>query len=191
MTTSKCLLVSLMAAACAAACSKPAASPPPQAAPAAAAPAPAAPAQTQPAAAPPAAAPPAAAPAAAAPAPAGVIASETYSADSALRCDLLEVKRVSGGAVRVKWQMTNTGAKDVYYNFDWKDLYFTDPAENKKYGFLTDTEGQHIADVYYGAYHAGEQKTQWAKFPAPPESSTKITVNVPKVTPFEDVPVSR
>lgn len=181
------------AGACAASCSRPAASPAQQAAPAA--PAAAAPAQTAPAQA--AAAPPAAAPQAAA---ASVIASETFSADPALRCDLLEVRRVSGGAVRVKWRLVNTSEKTMttegktisYYFSGWENLYYVDPAENKKYESLTDTAGNRILDVVYSHhFKAGEQLAQWAKFPAPPPTSSKITVYIPKFTPFEDVPVSQ
>ncbi|HEX2123621.1 MAG TPA: hypothetical protein VHL59_18470, partial [Thermoanaerobaculia bacterium] len=87
-----------------------------------------------------------------APAPGTVIATATFSADPALRADLLEVKRVSGGALLVKWKITNTNpaqaeglaasaAKPIYYDFAWDDLYYVDPAENKKYGYLTDTDG--------------------------------------------------
>ena len=174
----------LAAVTLAASCSKPAGNPAPQAAaPAAAPPAQAAPAQAAPA---------QVAPAQAAAAPAGaVIASETFSGDSNLRCDLLEVKRVSGGAVRVKWRMVNTGSKRVQYNFSWEDLYLVDPAENKRYGFLTDSEGQRILDIFEGQFDVGVQKVQWAKFPEPPATSTKLTVTIPKVTPFEDVPLSR
>lgn len=130
------------------------------------------------------------------------IASAEYSANPALRCDLIEVKRVSGGAVIVKWRLVNTETtqsaglvagsqpKPIYYDFDWKDIYFVDPAENKKYGFLTDSENNRILDVYYGSMAAGEQRSNWAKFPAPPASSTKISVSIPKFAPFEDVPVS-
>lgn len=129
-----------------------------------------------------------------------VIASESYSADAGLRCDLLEVRRVSGGAVRIKWRLVNTSektmtteGKTITYNWSgWENLYYIDPAENKKYGFLTDTEGNRILDIVYGhAFKAGEQKTQWAKFPAPPPTSSKITVHIPAFTPFEDVPVSQ
>lgn len=153
-------------------------------------------------AAPPAAAPepaqaarPTAAPPAAPPA-ASVIASETHADDPVLRCDLLEVRRVSGGAVRIKWRMVNTGAKNADYSgVSWSNLYFVDPAENKKYGFLTDTEGHGILDVYEGTLRGplkpGQQVAQWAKFPAPPATSTKVTVNIPKFAPFEDVPVSQ
>ena len=129
-----------------------------------------------------------------------VLASAQYSADPDLRCDLLEVKRVSGGGVRIKWRLVNTSektmtteGKSVYYNWSgWESLYYVDPAENKKYESLTDTEGKRILDVVYGhTFKAGEQMAQWAKFPAPPPTSTKITVTIPKFTPFEDVPVSQ
>ena len=143
----------------------------------------------------PSATPPTADPAsdpAAAPAPAaGVIASAQYSNDPNLRCDLLEVKRVSGGALLVRWRLINTGAKGVSYDFDWPQLYYTDPAESKKYAFLTDSSGARVLDMWWGTLNPGEQRLQWAKFPAPPATSKKITVYIPKFMPFEDVSVAQ
>ena len=175
----------------------------------AASPAPAQPAQ--PAAAPAAAVVPPAAATPAAPAPAAAvitpaaapIASATYSADPNLRCDLMEIRRVSGGAVLVKWRIVNTagsaqagglaapGGSSVNYNFGWQELYYVDPAENKKYSFLTDSEGERILSVYWGDLPAGQQRENWAKFPAPPLTSTKISLALPKFPPFEDVPVAQ
>jgi hypothetical protein len=152
---------------------------------------------------------PVSAPAAAAPAAAPMssgtaLASAQYSNDPNLRCDLLEVKRVSGGALLVRWRLINTAgaqastglvaggqSKPIYYNFDWPELYYTDPAENKKYAFLTDSDNNRILDVFYGNLEAGQQRLNWAKFPAPPPTSNKITVFIPKFMPFEDVPVSQ
>lgn len=143
---------------------------------------------------------PAAAPAQ--PAPANVIASGQYSADPDLRCDLLEVKRVSGGALIIRWRIVNTAGaqasggltasqpKVIRYDFNWPEIYYIDPAENKKYGFLTDAEGNRIIDVFWGDLSAGQQRGNWAKFPAPPPTSNKISVNIPKFPPFEDVPIS-
>ena len=139
--------------------------------------------------------------AAATPAPGTVIATATFSADPALRADLLEVKRVSGGALLVKWKITNTNpaqaeglaataAKPIYYDFAWDDVYYVDPAENKKYGYLTDSEGGRILDIFYGTLKPGESRANWAKFPAPPPSSTKISLTLPKFPPFEDVAVA-
>jgi hypothetical protein len=123
--------------------------------------------------------------------PGGVIASAQYSNDPNLRCDLLEVKRVSGGALLVRWKLINTGAKGIAYDFDWNQIYLTDPAENKKYAFLTDSAGARVLDMWWGTLNSGEQRLQWAKFPAPPAASRKITVYIPKFMPFEDVPVGQ
>jgi len=163
-------------------------------------PATSAPAQpAQPAAAPTAAPAPATAPPVS---PAAILASAQYSADPDLRCDLLEVRRVSGGALLIRWRMSHTAGsqppgsltaaqpKTVHYDFGWGELYIIDPAENKKYGFLTDSEGHRILDVFWGNFPAGQQRLNWAKFPAPPPTSNKISVYIPKFPPFEDVPVS-
>jgi hypothetical protein len=157
--------------------------------------APSQPAATQPVAAPSQPAQPAAVPAGA------VIASGQYSADPDLRCDLLEVKRVSGGGLLVKWRIVNAAAqapggltasqpKAINYDGHWVDLYFIDPAENKKYAFLTDAGGDRIVDVFWGELPTGQQRASWAKFPAPPPTSAKISVHIPSFPPFEDVPVS-
>jgi hypothetical protein len=135
-------------------------------------------------------------------APANVIASGQYSADGDLRCDLLEVKRLSGGALIVKWQIVNAAAaqtpgltatqpKTIDYTGHWADLYFIDPAENKKYAYLTDAANQGIVDVFWGQLPAGQQRASWAKFPAPPPTSSKIAIHIPAFPPFEDVPVSQ
>jgi hypothetical protein len=135
-----------------------------------------------------------------APAAGAVLGSAQFGADPDLRCDLLEVKRVSGGALTIRWRVVNgtgapgglTGAagKKIHYTFHWDDLYYIDPAENKKYQFLTDAAGNRILDVSEGDYAPGQQRVQWAKFPAPPASSTKISIAIPKFAPFEDIPIS-
>jgi hypothetical protein len=130
-----------------------------------------------------------------------VLATGEFSDDPDLRCDLLEVKRVSGGALMVRWRVVNTtgasgggltgsAGKTINYNFDWPELYYIDPAENKKYQFLTDSGGNRILNVAYGNFAAGTQRVNWAKFPAPPANSKKISLSIPRFAPFEDVPVS-
>jgi len=130
-------------------------------------------------------------PAAATPVPGGVIASAQYNNDPEMRCDLLEVKRASGDALLVRWRLINTStSKRINYNFDWPEVYYTDPAENKKYSFLTDSAGGRVLDMWWGDLNPGEQRLQWAKFPAPPATSKKITVYIPRFMPFEDAPVA-
>ncbi len=77
------------------------------------------------------------------------------------------------------------------YNFGWEQLYFVDPAENKKYQFLTDSAGNRILEVFYGNLAPGQQRLNWAKFPAPPANSNKITIHIPHFAPFEDIPISQ
>jgi hypothetical protein len=133
--------------------------------------------------------PPDPAPAAAPASPGGVIASAQYSNDPNLRCDLLEVKRVSGDALLARWRLTNTGTKGVSYDFSWDDIYYIDPAGNKKYSNLT-IDGKRILDMWWGTLPPGDQRVMWAKYPAPPATSKRISLNVPKFAPFEDVTVS-
>ena len=118
-----------------------------------------------------------------------VIASAQYSNDPNLRCDLLEVKRVSGGALLARWRIVNTGTKPVSYDFSWDDIYYIDPAGNKKYSNLT-LDGKKILDLWWGTLPGGEQRVMWAKYPAPAPTSKRISLNIPKFTPFEDVPVA-
>src|SRR5271165_5464492 len=116
-----------------------------------------------------------------APAAGGVLARGQFSEDPDLRCDLLEVKRLSGGALIVRWRIINTAGqtegltaskpKTIRYDFDWVKLYYIDPAENKKDQFQTDTAGSSILEVVYGDLKAGNQRLNRAKFPAPPATS--------------------
>jgi hypothetical protein len=119
------------------------------------------------------------------------LGSAQYSANPQIRGDVLEVKRVSGNALLVRWRVVHAGAEpSINYTFDWKDIYYIDPAENKKYGFLTDSEGGRILDAKWGSMRPGEQWLSWAKFPAPPPTSTKISLSIGGFAPFEDVPVA-
>jgi hypothetical protein len=138
---------------------------------------------------------------AAAQAPAQPLATAEFSDDPDLRCEILEVKRVSGGALNVRWRLVNgagqpgglaaSSGKPIRYDFGWDQLYYIDPAENKKYQFLTDSGGNRIVSVFYGALPPGQQRVSWAKFPAPPPASTKISIHIPHFPPFEDVPISQ
>jgi hypothetical protein len=87
--------------------------------------------------------------------PGSPLASAEYSQDPTLRCELLEAKRVSGGALLVRWRIVNgagagagglvaTTAKPIRYSFHWEELFFIDPSENKRYQFLTDSAGHKI-----------------------------------------------
>ena len=147
---------------------------------------------------------------AAAPAPAqpaapaqNVLASQEYSESPNLRCDILEVKRVSGGVLLIKWRLSRppvaaasgltapAADNNIAHRFSWSDVYFTDPAENKKYSGLKDSAGNWIGQGDNKNYGAGEQQVVWMKFPAPPATSTKIAFVFPGFPPFDDLPVAQ
>jgi hypothetical protein len=112
----------------------------------------------------------------------------------------LEVRRVSGGALLLKWRLVRAAAaggglasnsgQAIYHNWNWSDVYFTDAAENKKYSGLKDTSGNWLAQGDAKNYKPGDQQAMWMKFPAPPETSTRVTFVFPGFAPFEDVPVA-
>ena len=137
-----------------------------------------------------------------APAPA-ILASQEFSNDPSLRADILEVKRVSGGALLVKWRLSRPAAasagglaapadeKGVYHSFSWSNVYVTDPAENKKYSGLKDSGGHWIGQGDNKTYARGQQQAMWMKFPAPPAPSTKVSFVFSGFAPFDDLPVSQ
>jgi hypothetical protein len=140
---------------------------------------------------------------------AGALGSAQFSEDPSLQCDLLEVKRISGGALMIRWRITNTAGQanastggfanpappaeiQYYVGGGYRELFYIDPAENKKYLPLTDSNNDPIAELFFNVkLQPGQQRLNWAKFPAPPPGSTKISITIPRFTPFEDVPVAQ
>ena len=132
-----------------------------------------------------------------------MLASQEYSNDPSLRGDILEVKRVSGGALLVKWRLSRPATasggglaapvddKGVYHSFSWSHVYVTDPAENKKYSGLKDSQGHWIGQGDNKTYGRGQQQAMWMKFPAPPAASTKVSFVFSGFPPFDDLPVAQ
>ncbi|MFI5022326.1 MAG: hypothetical protein ACHQRJ_11820 [Alphaproteobacteria bacterium] len=133
----------------------------------------------------------------------GVLASAQFSDDPDLRCDITEVKRLSGDVLIVRFRLVDTQGqsgggltasttpKQITWSGGWNEFYVIDPAENKKYQVLTDSEGKYIADIRDTYFKPGDQRLFWAKFPAPPATSTKVSVTIAKFAPFDDVPVAQ
>jgi hypothetical protein len=145
---------------------------------------------------------PAAVAAAAAPPAQTTLASEEYNQDPDLLCDILEVKRLSGGAMLVKWRLSRPSSRAgsgltaappaaIHHTWSWDYVYVTDPAENKKYFGLKDSAGSWLAQGEAKHYAPGERQVMWMKFPAPPETSARIGFVFQGFPPFEDLAVSR
>jgi hypothetical protein len=128
-----------------------------------------------------------------------VLASQPYNQNPELRCDVLEVRRVSGGALLIRWRVSRPAAppgsgatadKGIYHGWGWDGVYYTDPTENKKYMGLKDSTNVYLAQGDNKNYAPGDQQVMWMKFQAPPPNSSKITFVFPGFPPFEDLPVS-
>jgi hypothetical protein len=112
---------------------------------------------------------------------------------SGVIAELMEVKR-KDGVLTVKLNFRNTGNEQTRVYIDtehgkYEHIYVT--ADSKKYFVLKDTEGAPLAPKYIeGNPNKGEKVIWWAKFPAPPAEVKKINLIIPKVPPFEDIPIT-
>ena len=119
---------------------------------------------------------------------------------------LLEVRRTSGDTITIKWKYRNKTKENkelVKSTSSWSDAYrfsldayLVDPVNKKKYLVLKDEKGNPIAARHELKQMSlslapGQTLTTWAKFPAPPASVEKISVYIPAVPPFEDIPISK
>lgn len=122
---------------------------------------------------------------------------------SGVEVTLLELKRTSGDTVTAKWRVANKDkdtkqlSKATGWTDSWKlsfDSYLVDPANKKKYLVLKDSTGKPIA-ASHGAgaikLEGGKAINTWAKYPAPPAGVDKLSVYLPGVAPFEDVPLTK
>ena len=128
------------------------------------------------------------APSATSPSGEPVLASTDDSQGAGLRCDILQVKRVSGDALLIRWKYDGSNLTNPY-DIPAVQPYYIDPVQHRKYSPL-------MTPTVVGAFPFADrilperQRGGWAKFPAPPTTTKKITIYLPGVIPAEDVPVS-
>lgn len=87
-----------------------------------------------------------------------------------------------------------TGSQWVY--FPLNEVSLIDDATSQRYGVLQDEQKHWMASPLSGgrialAMRDGNSALVWFKFPAPPASSPTVSVNIPSVSPFDGVPVTR
>jgi hypothetical protein len=116
--------------------------------------------------------------------------------DSGAEVTLLECKRTSGDTVTVKWLYKNGGEeKKRIEPLISEDYYLVDAAAKKKYFAVKDSSGKWVAGTSRGynsvELEPGKTYKMWAKFPAPPAATEKVTVYIVGVPPFEDVPIAK
>jgi hypothetical protein len=135
---------------------------------------------------------------AATPAPSGSAAASPIATEdheiAGVQVALMELRRTSGDTVTLRVQFRNTTDKEVsdslFYGTAIATRTYLLDASRKKYAVLEDAESKPVA--YVGAsstIRPGAAIPAWVRFPAPPAEINTVTVVVPGVPPFEDVPV--
>jgi hypothetical protein len=118
---------------------------------------------------------------------------------------LLQVKRMVGDTLLVRWRTTNIGQEGRRLSGGDGDstdehsltagAYLVDPVSNKKYVVLRDTENAPASSTHgHGqgvTLRSGQFLDSWAIFPGPPPEVEKISVYLPGVPPFESVPIAK
>ena len=152
------------------------------------------PAQSAPVIAEPVPSPTVAAPAPAAPAPAAPL--RTSAGPRGSTVDLMRVQ-VTGSILTVEMRYTPAaGEISSQWYFNLGDVSVIDDATSQRYAVLQDDQKKWMAAPLSGgrigaSSTRGQPAIIWMKFPAPPATSSTISLNVPDVSPFDGVPVQR
>lgn len=111
---------------------------------------------------------------------------------------------VADGVLTVIIRYQNDTGGKIEESYPVSEVYYIDPAENKKYSVLQDENGKWIANPVNNqgkigvvgrdwglAIENGAAKVMWFKFPEPASGGETVNLVVPNVTPFDGLTVSR
>jgi hypothetical protein len=126
----------------------------------------------------------------------------TRPGSGGLEVDLTSVA-VTGDllTISLRFRPTADVANDVHVEFPIEQVSITDDATSRRFGVLKDQSGQYMASPLAGENairftvnspmaYPGSYEVAWFKFPAPPQAQT-ISINVPKVAPFDNIRIMR
>ena len=109
--------------------------------------------------------------------------------------DITEFRR-KGNTLTAKVRLTNRGSENSSAAVKYGEVYLMDTGAGKKYEVLKDEKDNYIAYLtsgwsyqWYDTMNPNETITLWMKFPAPPVEVKAITLQLPGMAPFEDVPI--
>jgi hypothetical protein len=121
-----------------------------------------------------------------------------------MRAEILELKRTSGDQLMLRFMIVNDASKPFNFSdsladpaFSGKDhssvsgVHILDGANKKKHFVLRDTEGNCVCSRKLDDIAAKSRMTVWARFPAPPEGTQKVSIVIPRFIPVDDVPITR
>jgi hypothetical protein len=125
---------------------------------------------------------------------AGVLAAQETNWEGIV-AEVTEFRR-KGNTLTARVRFRNQGSARVEPDFYYSQTYLLDTAAGKKYEVLKDEQGRYIAalrsgysDRWYDYIEAGQAKTVWMKFPAPPAEVGTATLQIPQIPPFEDLAI--
>lgn len=120
-----------------------------------------------------------------------------------VRIEVVELKRVTGGTVNLKFVLINDSEKNLDFGYAFGEggstidfnsiggVHLLDAVGKKKYFVIRDSEKKCLCSQGLKSVVSKSRMNLWAKFPAPPDNVDKITVVVPHFMPMDDVPISR
>jgi hypothetical protein len=129
------------------------------------------------------------------PAPAGASLASQETNWPGVTAEVTEFKR-KGNSLTAKVRLTNKGTADAQPQVEWRDVALVDATGGKKYEVLKDEKGAAIAstragwtDRWYESIAPNQSQIIWMKFPAPPLEVKTITLQMPKMPPFDDLTI--
>ncbi|MEV7679530.1 hypothetical protein AB0O64_13365 [Streptomyces sp. NPDC088341] len=127
----------------------------------------------------------------------------TMSNGNGLEIAFHSAQRDEGGFLTVTGTLTNTSSKQQYAPVEWNGqeqqvrrtgrsfagFTLVDKAEKKRYYVLRDTDGYPLTTTGVVAVKPDEKVAIFAQFPAPPDSTTQVDIQLP-VMPTATIAIS-
>ena len=133
--------------------------------------------------------------AAPAPAPTGTSLASQQTNWPGITAEVTEFRR-KGNTVTAKVRLVNTGAEKIDPEIFWQEVSLIDTTGGKKYEVLKDEKGAYLAanrqsytDRWAERIEPNQSQIIWMKFPAPPREVKTITLQLPKMPPFDDLTI--
>lgn len=105
--------------------------------------------------------------------------------------------QVTGALMTVELRFVPQADRSMsQWYFNINDVSIIDDATSQRYAVLKDEQDKWMAAPLSGGRIGvttgkAEPAIIWLKFPAPPATSTTVSLNLPEVSPFDGVPVQR
>jgi hypothetical protein len=118
---------------------------------------------------------------------------QTQYGSNGLEVDLVRAKK-SGQVLTIVFSFRASNKDVSGFLVNTEEVSCVDNVESKKYHVLKDEKGEFLSSIgnrIHAFIAAGNNKIIWFKFPLPPETSKEIQINLPGVSPFEDVVIER